>query len=61
MKVVDLGHGSVAIEPESPADAVRTLTRDQLEQSGVGSEAIDIVLGYIDRTSASEPHRSSRQ
>lgn len=50
MKVVDLGHGGFAIEPESPADSVQTLTRAQLERSQVSNEAIDIYKSYIERT-----------
>lgn len=52
MKVVDLGHGGLAIEPESPADSVRTITRTQLERSNVSNEAMDIYRNYIERTSA---------
>jgi hypothetical protein len=52
MKVVDLGHGEVAIEPESPADSVRTLTANRLKQSKVDDEAIIIYQSYIERTSA---------
>jgi hypothetical protein len=51
MKVIDLGHGGFAIEPESTADSVQTLTRAQLERSQVSNEAIDIYKSYIERTS----------
>jgi hypothetical protein len=54
MKVVDLGHGGFAIEPESPADSVQTLTRAQMERSKVSDEAIDIYRRYIERTSVLE-------
>ena len=50
MKVVDLGHGGFAIEPESPADSVQTLTRAQLERGQVSNEAIDIYKSYVERT-----------
>ena len=51
MKVVDLGHGGFAIEPETVADSVQTLTRTQLERSKVSSDAINIYRSYIERTS----------
>jgi hypothetical protein len=54
MKVVDLGHGGFAIEPESVADSVQTLTRAQLKRSKVSDEAIDIYRSYIDRISVSD-------
>ncbi|VIO64955.1 hypothetical protein CI1B_00490 [Bradyrhizobium ivorense] len=60
MKVVDLGHGGFAIEPTSPADAVQTLTRAQLERSNVSSEAIDIFRGYVEQTSAVNKSDSSQ-
>jgi hypothetical protein len=50
MKVIDLGHGELAIEPESPADSLQTLTPDQLQRSKVGVEAIDIYRRYVERT-----------
>jgi siderophore synthetase component len=52
MKVIDLGHGGLAIEPESPADSVRTLSHTQLQQSKVSDEAIKIYNRYIERTSS---------
>jgi hypothetical protein len=51
MKVIDLGHGGVAIEPESAADSVRTLTPAQLQSSRVSDEAINIYQRYIELTS----------
>jgi hypothetical protein len=54
MKVIDLGHGGFAIEPESPADSVQTLTSTQLERSKVSDEAIEIYRRYIERTSVLE-------
>jgi len=50
MKVVDLGHGGLAIEPESPADSLQTLTPDHLQRSKVSEEAIDIYRRYLERT-----------
>jgi hypothetical protein len=52
MKVIDLGHGGLAIEPESPADSVQTLTPAQLQRSEVSDEAIKIYRRYIERTSS---------
>jgi len=51
MRVVDLGHGGLGIEPESPADSVQRITRDQLERSKVSGDAIKIYRNYIERTS----------
>jgi hypothetical protein len=51
MKVIDLGHGGFAIEPESAADSVQTLTPAQLQRSEVSDEAIKIYRRYIERTS----------
>jgi hypothetical protein len=52
MKVVDLGHGGLVIEPESrPADSVQALTHARLVQSSVSNEAIDIYQRYVERTS----------
>jgi hypothetical protein len=52
MKVIDLGHGGLGIEPESPADSVQTLTTAQLLRSEVSDEAISIYRRYIERTSS---------
>jgi hypothetical protein len=52
MKVIDLGHGGLAIEPESPADSVKTLTPAQLQRSQVSEEAISIYRRYIEQTSS---------
>ena len=52
MKVIDLGHGGLAIEPEGPADSVQTLTSTQLQRSQVSEEAINIYRSYIERTSS---------
>lgn len=46
MKVVNLGHGGYAIEPESAADSVQTLTPDVLQRSNVSAEAIRIFNTY---------------
>ena len=51
MKVIDLGHGGLAIEPENAADSVQTLTHDQLKRSDVSPEAISIYQRYLERTS----------
>jgi hypothetical protein len=53
MKVVDLGHGALAIEPETPADSVKELTTARLKHSQVSEEAIRIYQRYLDRTSSS--------
>jgi hypothetical protein len=50
VKLVDLGHGGVAIEPETLTDSVRTLTREQLQRNDVNERSIDIYLSYIERT-----------
>ncbi|MET0678134.1 MAG: hypothetical protein ABW175_20240 [Bradyrhizobium sp.] len=55
MKVVDLGHGGVAIEPETLTDSVRTLTREQLRRSEVNEASIDIYVSYIARTAPGQP------
>jgi hypothetical protein len=52
MKVIDLGHGVLAIEPESSADSVHTLTTPRLKHSEVSDEAISIYQKYIERTSS---------
>ena len=52
MKVIDLGHGELAIEPESLADSVQTLTPGRLQRSEVSDEAINIYRRYIERTSS---------
>lgn len=49
MKVVDLGHGTIAIEPDAPADRVGSLSTDRLQHSNVSGEAIDIYRRYISR------------
>jgi hypothetical protein len=49
MRVVDLGHGEVAIEPESAADAAGSLSIDKLKQSRVSDEAIKIYQRYVER------------
>jgi hypothetical protein len=51
MKVDDIGHGAIAIKTDSPADYVASLSKEQLKQRKVSSEAIDIYLNYIDETS----------
>jgi hypothetical protein len=49
MKVVELGHGARAIEPDRPADRVESLSTGQLKQSNVSEEAIDIFRRYVER------------
>jgi hypothetical protein len=51
MKVINLGQGGLAIEPDNAMDSVQTLTPDQLRRSQVSAEAIDIYQRYIARTS----------
>jgi hypothetical protein len=52
MKVIDLGHGEFAIEPDSAADSLQILSTSQLQRNKVSNEAIDIYRRYIERTSA---------
>jgi hypothetical protein len=52
MKVIDLGHGELAIEPESPADSVGALTAARLKLSDVSDEAVSIYKRYIERISS---------
>jgi len=53
MRVVDLGHGEVAIEPESAADAAGSLSIDKLRQIKVSDEAIKIYQRYVERLASS--------
>jgi hypothetical protein len=52
MKVINLGHGELAIEPESPADSVQTLSPARLRQCKMDDEAISIYQSYIERISS---------
>ena len=51
MKVVDLGHGQIAIEPETSADSVGALTTARLKRSEVSDEAMSIYQRYVQRIS----------
>ena len=51
MKVINLGRGGIAIEPESTADSVQTLSPARLRLGNVSEEAIKIYESYLERTS----------
>lgn len=47
MRVVDLGHGAVALEPDSAAgDGVGSLDVSRLRHTGVREDAIGVYLRY---------------
>ena len=47
MKVVDIGDQAVGIRPDSSADRIDLLDREQLQRMNVSDEAIDTQLRYI--------------
>jgi hypothetical protein len=50
MKVVDLGHGQVGIEPtETQTDAVGAWSTEQLKLNRISDEAISIYQRYLRR------------
>jgi hypothetical protein len=51
MKVIDLGHGARAIDPDMPTDRLASLTFGRLKKSKVSDEAIAIIRRYLKETS----------
>lgn len=52
MKVVDLGHGTIAIEPDAPEDRIDSLSTNRLRKKGVSEESIEIYRQYIQHNSS---------
>jgi hypothetical protein len=54
MKAVEIGFGSVAFEPNSPADLIQALDVDSLRKQGISEQVIMMYVDYRNRHHAGE-------